>query len=172
MSDKFLKALLIADIPEGKRVLKDVLFDQNKELPVVKSNKIIYEGLFDTDITNIKGYKSIIEIRSVGEKNTPVILKYILIGYIHKKENKWKIFEFRESVDVEYEAESSINALTDPTDSRKMQYRLRGLAYWQILNGELSEAKKNYNQAILEAKENEDENFSVPKLLILESIIN
>lgn len=168
----FLQALKILDLPEGKELLSELVFESTKSFPVVSSSNTILEKLFDTDIDGIKGYKALLEIQSLSKANTPLTLRYLLISYLDKKENKWKVFSFRESIDTEREVMYSKQSLTDNNDSRKMQYRLRNLAYWQIMNGELNGAKESYLNAYKEATENEDTEFEIPSYLILDSIID
>ena len=137
----FLQALKILDLPEGKEMLSEVVFKSSKSFPVVSSSNILFEKLFDTDIDGIKGYKGLFEIQSLSKANTPLTLRYLLISYLDKKENKWKVFEFRETIDIENEILYAKQALTSETDSRKPQYEYRNLGYWQILNGELLQLK-------------------------------
>mgnify|MGYP001225734049 CR=1 FL=1 len=167
-----LQALKILDLPEGKEMLADLVFESSTSFPIVSSSNLIFEKLFDTDIDGIKGYKALLEIQSISKANTPLTLRYLLISYLDKTENKWKIYSFRESIDTEKEVMYSKQALTDKNDSRKMQYRLRGLAYWQIMNGELLGAKESYLKAYKEATANGDSEFEIPTYLILDKIVD
>jgi hypothetical protein len=169
---EFLQALKILDLPEGKELLADLVYKSSKSFPVVSSSNILFEKLFDTDIEGIKGYKGLLEIQSLSKANTPLTLRYLLISYLDKVENKWKVFEFREIIDVENEVLASKQALTSKTDSRASQFRYRNLGYWQILNGELLEAAKSYLIAYKEAKSNNDEDFTISTYLILDEIID
>lgn len=128
--------------------------------------------MFDTDIDGIKGYKGLLEIQSLSKANTPLTLRYLLISYLDKKDNKWKVFEFRETIDIENEILYAKQALTSETDSRKPQYRYRNLGYWQILNGELLGSAQSYLTAYKEAKSNDDEDFTISTYLILDEIID
>lgn len=168
----FLQALKILDLPEGKELLSELVFESTKSFPVVSSSNLIFEKLFDTDIDGIKGYKALLEIQSLSKANTPLTFRYLLISYLDKKEGKWKVFSFRESIDTEKEVMYSKQGLTDSNDSRKMQYRLRNLAYWQIMNGELNRAKESFLNAFKEATESGDSEFEIPSYLILDSIID
>lgn len=168
----FLQALKILDLPEGKELLADLVFESSNEFPVISSNNILFESLFDTDIKEIKGYKALLEIQSLSKANTPLTLRYLLISYLDKTKNKWKIFEFRESIDVNNEVLYAKQALMSETDSREPQYRYRNLGYWQILNGELLNAAKSYLTAYEVAKTNNDEDFTVSTFLVLDKIID
>lgn len=168
----FLQALKILDLPEGKEMLSEVVFKSSKSFPVVSSSNILFEKLFDTDIDGIKGYKGLLEIQSLSKANTPLTLRYLLISYLDKKDNKWKVFEFRETIDIENEILYAKQALTSETDSRKPQYRYRNLGYWQILNGELLGSAQSYLTAYKEAKSNDDEDFTISTYLILDKIID
>lgn len=168
----FLQALKILDLPEGKEMLSKVVFKSSKSFPVVSSSNILFEKLFDTDIDGIKGYKGLLEIQSLSRANTPLTLRYLLISYLDKKDNKWKVFEFRKTIDIENEIFYAKKALTSETDSRKPQYRYRNLGYWQILKGELLDSAQSYLTAYKEAKSNEDEDFTISTYLILDNIID
>ncbi|WP_146228877.1 hypothetical protein [Mesonia sp. K7] len=168
----FLQALKILDLPEGKEMLSQVVFKPSKSFPVISSSNIIFEKLFDTDIDGIKGYKGLLEIKSLSKANTPLTSRYLIISYLDEKENNWKVFEFRETIDIENEIFYAKQALTNETDSRKPQYRYRNLGYWQILNGELLASAHSYLTAYKEAKSNDDEDFTISTYLILDKIID
>ena len=166
---EFLQVLKILDSPERKELLTDLVFPSSNVYPMVSSSNLLSEQVFDTDIDEVKGYKALLEIQSV---NKPDPLQYILISYLDKKENKWKVFNFRKNIDTEEEVQSSKSSLTDENDPRKMQLRLRNLAYWQIMNGELLGAMNNYSKAYEEATADKDVEFEIPTYLVLDAIID
>ena len=168
---EFLKALKILDLPEGKELLSGLVFESTNRFRVISSSEILFEKLFDTDIDGIKGYKGLLEIKSISKAYTPLFRRYILISYLDKGDSKWKVFAFRKTVDIEKAILSCKQSLNSDNDSRPMQYRLRNLAYWEILNGELSSGTKNFQNAYSEAKSNNDTDFEIPTSLVLNSII-
>jgi hypothetical protein len=172
IAQDFIQALKIIDLPEGKELIKDLTFGEIESFPIISSNKIIFEKLFNTDIPDIKGYKALMEIESISKAKTPLTLRYILICYRHKKENKWKVFEFRESVDTQNEVDSNKLELTKSNKYIKIQYRYRRLAYWQILNGDLMAAKTSFLNASKEAKADNDNKFEIPTFEILNTILS
>ncbi|HCE55611.1 MAG TPA: hypothetical protein DER05_11715 [Lutibacter sp.] len=168
----FLQALKILDLPEGNELLAELVFETNNSYPVVSSSNLIFEKLFDTDINGIKGYKALLEIQTLSKANTPLTIRYILISYLVKKENKWKVFEFRQSIDVEREILNAKSDLDKKSKYLELQYKLRGLAYWQMLNGELLESKNNFLKAYKVAKSKGDDEFNIPTYLVLDSIVD
>jgi len=168
----FLQALKILDLPEGKELLAELVFETNNSYPVVSSSNLIFEKLFDTDINGIKGYKALLEIQTLSKANTPLTIRYLLISYHVKKENKWKVFEFRESIDVEREIMLAKSDLDKISKYLELQYKLRRLAYWQILNGELLESKNNFLKAYKVAQSKKDDKFNIPTYLLLDAIVD
>ncbi len=62
-TDAYLRAIRIVEVPDGKAELArhgwEGVFPQfaPKQLPVIKETTTLFEGVFDTDVPNIKGYK-------------------------------------------------------------------------------------------------------------------
>src|SRR5690606_8574361 len=166
--EEFLKTLKIIDIPEGRLKLKNLSFDNSKEFPSIVNFEILYNDYFKTDIENIDGYKSLVTI-----SNGNLESKYILITYKVIKLNTWKVFEFRETVDVEFEAESiSKDSYLNNSEPPRKQYKYRNFAYWLIMKGEINKAKNIIEESIKIAKEDNDNKFE-PKLeSVLNQIIN
>jgi len=166
--EEFLKTLKIIDIPEGRLKLKNLSFDNSKEFPSIVNFEILYNDYFKTDIENIDGYKSLVTI-----SNGNLESKYILIAYKVIKLNTWKVFEFRETVDVEFEAESiSKDIYLNNSEPPRKQYKYRNFAYWLIMKGEINKAKNIIEESIKIAKEDNDNKFE-PKLeSVLNQIIN
>lgn len=166
--EEFLKTLKIIDIPEGKSKIKTLIFDQSKEFPSIISFEILYSDYFKTDIEKVDGYKSLVNIT-----NGNVERKYLLIAYKIINENVWKVFEFRETVDIDNEI-ASVRKEIDLNISQppRKQYKYRNFAYWLIMKGEINKAREIIEESIKIAKEDNDNKFE-PKLeSVLKQIIN
>ena len=74
---ELLQALKILDLPEGKEMLADLVFEASTGFPVVSSSNLLFEKLFDTDIDGIKGYKALLEIQTLSKANTSLTLRYL-----------------------------------------------------------------------------------------------
>lgn len=166
--EEFLKTLKIIDIPEGKLKAKTLTFDNIKEFPSIVSFQILYSDYFKTDIENIDGYKSLVNI-----SNGNVDRKYILIAYKLINSKVWKVFEFRETVDIDYETESvSKDIDLNNSEPPRKQYKYRNFAYWLIMRGEINKARNVLDESIKIAKADKDDKFE-PKLeSVLKQIIN
>lgn len=169
---EFLQALKILDMPEGKELITNLIFESERSFPIISDSKIIFERLFDTDINTIKGYKALVEVQTLSKSSTPLTIRYLLISYLSKKENKWKIFEFRESIDTEREVLLATASLDKETKYLELQYKLRQLGYWQMMNGQLLDSKNSFLKAEEVAKSKADNKFSIPTYLILDSIVD
>jgi hypothetical protein len=167
----FLDALKISDIPEGQEILNGILFKKNSSLPILSNYNILYEKIFNTDIDNVKGYKSLIEITGNNKIGNKISKRYMLISYLDKTSNTWKILEFRENLNIENEIVSARSSIFDKGDSRRPQYRYRGLAYWEFLGGKIQSAYDNILKAESEAKKVGDENFKASNKIILKKIM-
>jgi len=98
-ADKFLNGVKIAALPEGKSLLAGTqwitgLADHGKdfyERPLFTESTTLYEGLFDTDISSVKGYKRLVELKALSEAGTPLSVRCLLIGYKDGTTLNWKI---------------------------------------------------------------------------------
>jgi len=146
IADKFFQALTLLDQPEGKEMLNGITFDGNSEYPVLSSSNILYENLFDTDVSGVKGYKRLAMIKATSRADTPIELRYILISYKDLTDNRWKIFAFREALDISEEVRAAKSHIEPPSsiDPRKLQSKYRNLAYWEIMDGKNFRSNDRY----------------------------
>jgi hypothetical protein len=173
VTNSFLNTLKIIDLPEGKEVMKELVFRDNISFPIISSYEVVFEGDIITDLENIRGYKKLVLIKGANKNGTAIEKRYIIICYQDLVENTWKVFEFRESLNLINEMNATQNDIDHPrsTDPRKPQYKYRNLAYWQIMNGKLYTALKSYDTAFIEAKKSNDSNYTAEHFKILNRII-
>ncbi len=132
-ADAYLAALKIADIPEGAQALREAAWHLD-ELPVLQEYSKLYEGLFDTDVENVRAYKRLVQAKIQSRARTILEVKYILISYKELKTGKWRVYEFRElRSSVEEAVEYFRKKLGDTKD--KDQFNYRHYAYWLMMAG-------------------------------------
>lgn len=169
---KFLDAVKIIDLPEGKKILQKYTWDIERiTFPAIISYKKLYSGTFDTDAVGVKGYKQLISLKVSSKGGFELNRKYIVICYRDKISNTWKVFEFRESGnDFEYEAAQSKRDIDENIFDIKLQYKYRHYGYWSMMAGKPSEAKMAFQKAFDINKEDPDtEQYKFGKYL---NIIN
>lgn len=144
-ADRFLEGLKIADLPEGKQILKETSWHL-KEIPILHGQKALFEGMFDTDMPNMKGYKRLLEVTVQSKAGTNLTKKHILISYKDKHSGTWKVLAFRESSDVEAAVKYFKEKLGD-TSIFKDQTNYASYGYWTSLAGKLQESFEAYKRA-------------------------
>ncbi len=159
-ADAYLAAVKIAEIPEGVQAAKQAAWRIDK-LPVLQDYTTLYEGMFDTDVSNIKGYKRLVQAKIQSEAGNLLETKYILISYQDKKSGNWLVYEFRElkGTSVEYELGAAKRDLGETNEYIKDQFNYRRYAYWLILDGKLQEARQASEKAIAINHAQPDKNF-------------
>lgn len=143
----FLNTLKFVDVPEGEEKIRALAYRSATTFPVISEANILHENQQATEIESVKGYKALVEVKALNKLGTVLTKRFILISYFNTLKNAWQVFEFRENIDIPFEVQSARAAVISTTDSRKLQYRLRNLAYWLIMSGKLSEAKQMCIQA-------------------------
>lgn len=172
VTNKFLSAALIADMPEASSVFKEICFPNIKDIGIINSYTELGSFLIKTDTNNIIGYKRLLLITSPSKAGTPMSIRYMIISFKDKSTGKWKILEFREAVNTADEADPARGLSISET--YKAQYKYGGKAYWQMLNGDLAKSYKSFLLSIEESKKDKDEEYAAiaaHKLDILKLII-
>jgi flagellar biosynthesis GTPase FlhF len=159
-AEAFLAAVKIAEVPEGLQAARDAAWHIGN-LPVLLEYTTLFEGMFDTDIAGIRGYKRLLETKIQSKGGVPLTAKYILISYKDRTSGKWKVFDFREleATSAEEEAAAAKRDLGD-TKYIKDQFNYRNYAYWLILSGRLREAGQAIHTSIAINNRSPDPNFS------------
>lgn len=147
----FIEGVKISELKEGKQMLANTSWGKIEEIPELINCEKIYEGMFQTDIPGISGYKQLLRIKAQSEAGTELTKKYMLIVYKDRLSETWKVFQFRESVDTsEYQIffkkrlGNTRPAVGLPI---KDQFNYKNYGYWLIMDGMLSAAKSAFLKA-------------------------
>jgi hypothetical protein len=156
--DKFLQGVKLADLPEGKAMMVETQWitgdaDNGQNFytrPVYTDSKTLYEGMFDTDVPGVRGYKRLMEMDAVSQANTPLKIRFIAIAYQNKSSGEWKVLftGTDDSVDIERQVSFFGSRLTD-TQMSSQQENYLDYGNWLFRAGRIMEAK----QALLQAQE-------------------
>lgn len=149
-ADTLLAALKIADIPEGRQVLSVAAWRPLYEIPVVLEYTTLYQGLFDTDVPGVSGYKRLLDMKVQSKGRTVLTARYILVSYKDPKANAWKVFDVRD--------------ISGTTVEQTIEfYRQRGQpsSYWLTLGGKLKEAQ----QAMIARNWSDKPDFQILQLI-------
>lgn len=166
MADTFLNGVKLIDLPEGKKMLNETIWNapDKQEYPVFTEASTLFEGMFSTEVSTIKGYKRLVEMKGVSKAGTPLVKRYILVAYKDILSAKWKVLQFRESADLEYEANAACTSAADPDDFAKEtlrttdpdilkavrplpQFAYLRCGYWSELAGRIGRARAAYLKA-------------------------
>jgi hypothetical protein len=147
-TDTFLKGIKIADLPEGREMLREVQWITGEleiglyEKPTFTENTTVFEKLFDTDIPGVQGYKRLVEMTAVSEARTPLLVRYLLIAYKDQQTKKWKVLFTGTGVriDIDKMVTDIGNYLQNPSQSKQFLYQYYG--FWLLMAGRLKEAKQ------------------------------
>jgi len=147
-SDRFLQGLKIADLLEGKQILSKTAWKLEK-LPVLMNHETLFEGMFDSDISGLRGYKRLLQVSLQSKAGTELKKKYILISYKDHTSGTWKVLSFRESADVEFEYNAAKKRKDEIKSGQRdeLQFNYRRYAFWASLGGKLQEALDAYLKA-------------------------
>ena len=106
MADTFLTGVKLIDLPEGKTMLKDTVWNDpdGDKYPALLEATTMFEGMFSTDVAGVEGYKRLVVVRGMSDPGIPLVKRYILIAYKDTRTGKWKVLHFRDSSDLESEA--------------------------------------------------------------------
>lgn len=146
-ADRFLKAVKIVDLPEGQQLINETCWDGLMEFPQMSEATTLFEGMFDTDLPGIKGYKRLSEIKVLSKAGISLTKRYLLVEYRDRHVNKWKVLGFTEGVDLSHEVSASLSFLNDPAMPLSKQNRYRLYAHWLLMSGQINAAEKNFQEA-------------------------
>jgi hypothetical protein len=145
-ADTFLQGVKLINLAEGKRMIAETAWFSAQSYPAYTELSTLFEGMFQTDVPNIMGYKRLMEVKAVSKAGTPLLKQYLLISYKDKTTNQWKTFGFREAADAEHEVEAACkNVETQKTIPVKFIYRQCG--HWSTMAGKLTQAKGAFLKA-------------------------
>jgi hypothetical protein len=147
-TDTFLKGIKIADLPEGREMLREVQWISGEleiglyEKPTFTESTTVFEKLFDTDIPGVQGYKRLVEMTAVSEARTPLLVRYLMIAYKDQQTKKWKVLFTGTGVriDIDKMVTDIGNYLQNPSQSKQFLYEYYG--FWLLMAGRPKEAKQ------------------------------
>lgn len=160
-ADKYLNAIKIIELPEGKKMLSETEWEKPafNEYPVFTEVSTLFEGMFSTDVAGIQGYKRLIQMKAVSKAGTPLLKRYLLICYKEKKSERWKVIGFNTSTeDIEYWIKDSANELGD-TRFGPDQHNYRRYGYELLRAGRINQAKEAFQKACDLNRGNPDPRF-------------
>jgi hypothetical protein len=149
-ADKFISAMKIAsEVPEARQTVRQLSWVDIHAMELI-GETTIYEGMFDTDIQGIKGYKRLIEARLRSQGSTEASARYVLLAYKDRTSGIWKVFEIRDlkGSSSNNEVEAAAKGLDDTSYGGKKQRNYRRYAYWLAFDGKVGMAKQAYDKAI------------------------
>lgn len=145
-ADKYLKGMMIADLPEGEQMIAESAWPMWGSKPVLLKHETIFEGMIDTDIPTIKGYKRLIDSQIKSEAGTPLAKRTLLIAYPSTKDNQWRVLVFSTGTNVEKEL-SYFESKIGNTRFGKDQINYRKVAHWYAAAGRIKDAYRAYKKA-------------------------
>lgn len=170
--NKYLDAVNLIDFPEGKSIIREYSWDVSSvNFPQIISYTKIFSSTFDTDVSGIQGYKQYLNMKVTSKGGFSLNKKYMIICYKSAKLGNWKVFGFREAIDVELEVLGAKDRLTD-TKYTKAQYNYRNYGYWLLMAGKPLEARKSFLKALeLNGKNNSTSKDFSPHIHIANEIL-
>lgn len=144
--DKFLQGMRISELPEGKAIIADTMWPQWGTLPILLDYETIYEGMFDTDIPGLRGYKRLLRAKLKSKAGTPLEERCLVVAYPRHKDGKWLVLVFSDETDVDGAiayGEKQLGVTLYSAD----QYNWRFVALWYAAAGRLKDALTAYDKA-------------------------
>jgi len=144
--DIYLKGMRIFELPEGKKMVAATSWPAWGNKPVLLKYQTLFEGMIDTDIDSIKGYKRLLDAQVKSEAGTPLEKRMLIVAYPGAGDKKWRVLIFSTGTDVAGEIAYGENRLGN-TEYSKDQFKYRFLAYWYAAAGRLNDSLKAYKKA-------------------------
>jgi len=92
--DKYLKGMSIFELSEGKQMVAATSWPQWGNKPVLLKYETVFEGMFNTDISTIKGYKRLVDAWVKSEAGTPLPRRVLLIAYPGARDKEWRVLVY------------------------------------------------------------------------------
>ena len=147
-ADKFISAMKIAaEVPEAQQTVRQLSWAATRGVQVL-GESTLYEGMFDTDLEGIKGYKRLIDAKVRNQAGAEQAVRYVLVAYKDRSSGSWKVFDIRDlnGSNSDHEVEAAAAQLED-TQYGKKQLNYRRYAYWLAFDGKVGKAKQAYDTA-------------------------
>ena len=148
----YLNAYKTAEFEESQKIIADYSFSQEADYTI--SDYSTFEGIiFNTDIPTIKGYKAIGNCKIKNQAGGFIEKRMMVVLYFDKAKKHWSVFSLREVADSKHEYTVAKAAVEENKFYTDKEFVYRNLAYWSLLAGQVKDAKKYIDLAILSAKE-------------------
>ena len=167
LADTFLTGVKLIDMPEGKKMLTDTVWNDpdGDEYPLLTEASTLFEGMFSTDVSDLQGYKRLVEVKGMSKSGTPLVKRYILVAYKDINSGKWKVLHFSEAADLEHEADEACSRAANPEGYYKRitpnaspemlkvinrlprQFAYRDCGRWSEMAGKILRARAAYLKA-------------------------
>jgi len=144
--DVYLKGMKILELTEGKQMVAATSWPDWGNNPVLLKYETIYEGMFDTDIASIKGYKRLLDAQVKSKAGTPLEKRILVVAYPGARDKKWRVLVFSTGTDIEEGIAYGKKELGN-TKYIKDQFNYRFLAYWYAAAGRLNDSYQAYKKA-------------------------
>jgi hypothetical protein len=154
-AETYLKAVKMLQLPEGKALFATVSWKDADRIPTITESTVLFEGMFPTDCPDVLGYKQMLKIRGISLDEVGFVKLFMLVAYQDRLNKAWKVYDFREAVDAEFEAEAArtITLGSNPSMTTEgIHYRHYG--YWLMLAGKVTQAQKAFRTAHRENTKN------------------
>jgi hypothetical protein len=166
-TDAYFQGRQIVEVTEGKNLMAANSWGAEfpnfaeRDMLVFKDSKVLFDGLFDTDVPGVKGFKRLMQVtlvsqgrtemdRLLGRPGTPAGAttdeKWMAIVFQDRTTKKWKVLSSRKAADTRFEAEAITKRITMDS-SVPMSIRYRQAAFWLLLDGKVAEASKAIDES-------------------------
>ena len=78
-----------------------IRFHVNRSSPVFNKYSTVFEGMFDTDVPGIQGYKRLVDIEGRSEGGATLTTRFMLILYQNRTDQSWRVMTFAKSQDTD-----------------------------------------------------------------------
>jgi hypothetical protein len=172
---KFLDAYKTVDLDESKKIVQDYAFDryEDAEFDLAMSEYSTIDGLaFTTDLSNVKGYKAIINCKFKTETGGFIDKKILVVMYYDNLRKHYSVFGMREAVDPKHEYRETKVIVESGKYVTSKEDDYLWLTWWAIMAGQIKDAKKDIEIAISSAKKNGNISFSTKSIdVVLKRIL-
>lgn len=152
VANRYLEGLRIFDLPEGKKLLQGIEW-QPPSYPYQTYTEAVtlYEGMFDTDVRGVQGYKRLVLLKTMSEGGQSVNVRYLLVAYRDKKLGEWKVYDFTKGTDTGKEVAyfgGRLDADIELFGETIRQTNYRRYSHWLVMDGKLREGLQALEKAI------------------------
>ena len=171
VADKFLEGAKTIELPDGKKAISESSWPirrrVNLSVPIFNHYVVVGDGMFDTDVSGVRGFKRLVDIEARNEAGATLTKRYMLFLYQNRNNQRWKVLSFAESQDTD----EAVRYFRDDWPARDtfggprtFGYDTYMLALVLIDAGKVHQARETFKSALDFAKrEDATQTFSVPE---------